>query len=227
VDEFFEETLPNEDFERSLQQLAQEAQRYSPLSSQRQLALNKLVNQILSSNRLVRPQKRLWAPDLYEDLYNEALQKTLLIICQKIDNYNREHPVMAWANFLMKNQFISVVRDREKKGITYIPKSERIQSPNLPSLEDLDRYLPVKESLTDAQMLRQFLEDDPENLLKSEQIRDRPDITFQYLAIAKFVEDRTWEEIATQLNVSLQTICSFFNRCLQKLMPYFKKYLQE
>lgn len=215
----------DEDFERSLQQLAEEAQRYPPQSSKRQLALNKLVNQILSSNRLVRPQKGLWATNLYEDFYNEALQKTLLIICQKIDNYNPKHPVMAWTNFIIKNQFISVVCDREKKGITSIPKSEKIQS--FPSLEDLDRYFPVEESLSDNQLLREFLEDDPENLLKNEQIRDRPDITFQGLAIAKFVEDRTWEEIATQLNISLQTICSFFNRCLQKLMPYFKKYLQE
>lgn len=225
MDEFFEETPPDEDFERSLQQLAEEAQRYPPQSSQRQLTLNKLVNKILSSNRLVRPQKGLWAPNLYEDFYNEALQKTLLIICQKIDNYNREHPVMAWTNFLIKNQLIAVIRDRERKGITYISKSTTIQS--LPSLDYLDRYLPIEESLTNAQMLRQFLKDDPENLLKNEQIRDRSDITFQYLAIAKFVEDRTWEDIANNLDISLQTICSFFNRCLQKLMPYFKEYLQE
>jgi DNA-directed RNA polymerase specialized sigma24 family protein len=217
----------DEDFERSLQQLAEDAQRYPPQSSQRQLALNKLVNQILSSNRLARPQKELWAPNLYEDYYNEALQKTLLIICQKIDNYNSKHPVMAWVNFLIKNQFISVIRDREKKGITYLPKLKKIQSPFLPSLDDLDCYIATDETLSDAQILKQFLEDDPENLLKNEQIRDRHDITFQALAIAKFVEDKTWEEIATQSQISLQTICSFFNRCLQKLMPYFKKYLQE
>ncbi|NJO93545.1 MAG: hypothetical protein HC820_02760 [Hydrococcus sp. RM1_1_31] len=57
-----------------------------------------------------------------------------------------------------------MVRDREKKGITFIPKSEKIQS--FPSLEDLDRYFPVEESLSDTQLLREFLEDDPENLLK-------------------------------------------------------------
>jgi DNA-directed RNA polymerase specialized sigma24 family protein len=227
VNESFNETPSNEKFNELLQQLAKEAQQHPPLSSQRQLALSKLVNEILRSHQLVRPQKGRWQPNLYEDFYNEALQKTMLEVCQKIDNYNSSHPVMAWVNFLFKNYFIKVVKERDKQGITYIPDIEKKQTTCILSLDDLERYLPIEEASENTQLLRQFLQNDPENLLSKERLRERPEITFQFLAIAKFVEDRTWDEIATTLGISIQTLCSFFDRRLQKLMPYFKKYLQE
>lgn len=228
VNDYSERTPPEDDFNRSLLQLVRKAQQYPLRSSQRQLALNRLSEKILKSDRLGHPQRGLWSPDFYQDLYNEALQKTLLEICQKIDNYHPEHPVMAWVNFCLKNQFVLVVDDYRKKGITYMPKSDKKQPTTyIPSLDDLDQYIPEQETLADAKLLRQFLEKDPENLLKTEQFRGRPEVTFQLLAQAKFVEDQTWSEIATNLGISVQTLCSFFYRRLQKLMPYFRKYLQE
>ncbi|MCU0537811.1 MAG: hypothetical protein MUD14_28320, partial [Hydrococcus sp. Prado102] len=130
---------------------------------------------------------------------------------------------MAWVNFLLNKHFINVVNERKKQGITSISTEKTY----ILSLDELDRALPMKESFSNAQLLRQFLEDDPENLLNNERLRERPEVTFQFLALAKFVEDRTWDDIATKLGISLQTLSSFFDRRLQKLMPYFKKYLQE
>jgi DNA-directed RNA polymerase specialized sigma24 family protein len=219
---------PSTELDQLLQQRAKETQQYPCQSTQRQLALNRLINEILKSGRLGHPQRNLWSSGLYEDLYNEALQKTLIEICQKIDNYNPEHPVMAWVNFHLNYQFINVVNDYRKKGITHISKSDRAeQLAYLPSLDDLDKFISVEETHSDDQLLRQFLQDDPENLLKKKQLRDRPEVTFQALALAKFVEGQTWTEIATDLGVSVQTLCSFFNRQLKELMPYFRKYLQE
>ena len=216
----------NEDFERELQNLALEAQQHPLLSSQRQLALSVLVNKICHSPNLAHPQRQLWSPNLYEDLYNEALQKTLLETCQKIDSYNPQYPVMAWVNFRFNKQFNSVVGDRYKQGVTYISKEERKKF-CFASIDDLERDIPVTETISEAKLLRQFLEEDPENRLRSEHIKGRPEITFQFLALAKFVEDRTWTEIATNYKIPVKTICSFFTRRLQKLMPYFQKYLQE
>ena len=56
-------------------------------------------------------------------------------------------------------------------------------------------------------------------------IKDRPFITFQVLARAKFIEDRSWTEIADELEIAPTTLCSFFYRHLKKMIPYFKKYL--
>ena len=204
------------DVERQMQQLAIEAQKHPVLSPQRQLALNKLVREVMRSDCLSRPQSNLWPPDMYEDLHNEALQRTLVEICQKIDNYNHDYPVMAWVNYLLKYRFMNVVRDRQNR-----------KTINLPSIEKLDLITSDSQKRDDIRMLRDFLQEDPEKLLQSESIRGRPDVTFQRLAWKRFVEDKTWEVLAAEFGISLQTLCSFFNRKLRQLMPYFQKYLQE
>ncbi len=212
--------------DQHLEQDATDAQRHIIQSPERQVALNRLIQGVIRSHHLGHPQREAWAPSLYVDLYNEALQRTLLTICQKIDHYNPAHPVMAWVNFTLNNQFINVVNDYKKAGITYMPKDHRNLITVLPSLEDLDRYIPASETQSEYQLLQQFLEEDPEGLLKTERLRERPDVTFQSLALAKFVEDQTWSDIADRLGISVQTLCSFFNRRLKKLMPYFHKHLQ-
>jgi DNA-directed RNA polymerase specialized sigma24 family protein len=217
---------PNDDLDQQLQQHAKEIQQYPPQSLHRRLALNRLVQEILKSGRLGHPQRQLWSASLYEDIYNEALQKTLLEICEKIDNYNPDYPVLAWVNFRLNCQFIDVVNDYKKQGITQIPKSDKTeQIAYLPSLDDLDNLVSVEETLSNALLLQQFIEEDPENLLRKQRLRELPETTFQSLAWARFVEGKTWLEIATNLNVSVQTVCSFFNRQLKELMPYFQKYL--
>ena len=202
--------------ERQMQRLAIEAQKHPALSPQRQITLNKLVREVMRSECIARPQINSWPPNIYEDLHNEALQRTLVEICQKIDSYHPEYPFMSWVNYLLKYRFLNVVRDR------YSSKTV-----NLPCLENLDFSTPDSEMDDEIAMLRDFLQADPENLLKDESLRGRPDITFQYLAWERFVEDKTWEVLAAELGISLQTLCSFFNRKLRKLMPYFQKYLQD
>ncbi len=192
-------------------------------SPERQQRLNQLVNQILGSGKLGHPQAAVWPPHIYTDLYNEALQKTLIDICQTIDQYRPEHPVMAWVNFRLQRQFLEVVKDQQRLGITQIPRSESIFSVRLPSLEDLP-LMATREEAADLQ-IQQFLQQDPERRLQK-RLRDHPQVTFQSLAIAKFVQGRSWTELAADLNISAQTLCSFFNRQLKELIPYFKRYLE-
>lgn len=207
---------PGDDFDRQLQKLAIEAQQHPPQSSQRLQTLNKLINEIWQSKQLGHPQRGLWLPNVYEDLYNEARQRTMLEICQNIDNYKPQYPVMAWVNSLLRYQFIAVVNDYNNNRII-----------SLPSLDDLERFASQEDPLDDALLVRRFLQDDPENLLQAESIRGRPDVTFQVLAWARFVEDYSWDELSKNLGISPQTLCSFFNRNLRNLMPYFNRYLQE
>ncbi|NJR49450.1 MAG: hypothetical protein HC780_07630 [Leptolyngbyaceae cyanobacterium CSU_1_3] len=228
VNQRFQGASPNDDLDQRLQQQAKEAQQHPAQSPQRQVALNQLISEIMKSGRLAHPQKHLWSTSLYEDLYNEALQKTLLETCQKIDSYNSEYPVLAWVNFRLNFQFIDVVNDYRKQGITQVPKSDKTgQITHLPSLDDLDSLILPEETLCAAQLLQQFLEDDPENLLQKKRLREHPEVTFHLLAWSRFVEDQTWLEIAESLDISVQTLCSFFNRQLKELMPYFRKYLQD
>lgn len=228
VDERFEGASPSSAIDLRLQQQAEEIQKYLPQSPQRQLALNQFVNQILKSGRLGHPQRNLWPPPVYADLYNEALQKTLLEVCQKIDKYNPAHPVMAWVNFNLNHQFSDVVKDYRNLGMTSIPGLDQMgQITCLPSLDDINVYAPAEDVFSEDRLLRQLLEEDPEDLLKRLYLRGRPEVTFQLLAIAKFIEGKTWVEIAANLEISVQTLCSFFNRQLNELMPYFRKHLND
>ena len=63
-----------------------------------------------------------------------------------------------------------VVKNYNKKGITYSPKSESKPTTCILSLDDLEQ--------NPYHLLRQFLEDDPEDIFKNEHIRDRPEATF-------------------------------------------------
>ncbi len=197
---------------------------YPARSPERQQLLNRFVNEILRSSRLGHPQRSAYPPNLYTDLYNEALQKTLIEICQKIDQYKSEHPVMAWVNFRLNYQFIEVVKDYQKQGMTQMPKAESRFPVRLPSLEDLPLSAPAIED-ADTQ-IQQFLRQDPEGRFQKLRLRERPDVTFQALAIAKFIEGKSWPEIAKSLDVPVQTLCSFFNRQLRDLVPYFKQHLE-
>lgn len=193
-------------------------------NAQRQQRLNRFLHEVLQSGKLSRPHAADWPTHLYEDLYHEALQKTLIEICQKIDQYNEAHPVMAWVNFRLNCQLMEVIKDYQKQGMTQMPKSGGAFPVRLPSLEDLPLSTVPPETL-DLQ-IQAFLQQDPEGLLQKERLRDHPEITFQRLAIAKFVEGQSWVELAEALNISAQTLCSFFNRQLKTLIPYFQRHLE-
>jgi hypothetical protein len=194
--------------------LALEAQKHPPQNPKRQVALNRLWQLIWKSNRLGHPQQGRWTSSIYEDLYNEAIAKTCLEICLKIDRYNPKYPVMVWVNFHLKCNFKQVAKDCYKYTFQ-------------PSWDELNLDIPVDETPSEAQLLQKFLEEDPENLLKAESLQKRADVTFQFLALEKYVKDRTWESIANELGIPFSTLNTFFDRRFHKLKPYFLKYLAE
>lgn len=224
---FVESELDDRHHQRRLRELAIAAQKSSFKSIERQKAISQLVREIYHSPKLGHPQKNSWSASFYTDVYREALQKTLLEVCQKIELYNPEHPVMAWVNFRLNKQLINAIDDFRKKGITNVPKSQQKDTVCLPNLANLEEQISVSNLDDDASLLKQFIEQDPEGLMAAEFLQNRPSVTFQVLALTKFLEDRSWSQIAAEIDVPSTTLCSFFYRCLKKLMPYFQKYLHE
>ena len=91
--------------DEELMMLAIEAQRHPSKSKERRMALTKLVNKIQESGRLCRPYRNL-PPERYEDIYQEAIQKLMIYICENINKYNPEKsPVMRWVNFYLEKRF--------------------------------------------------------------------------------------------------------------------------
>ena len=95
----------NNELDEQLKQLAILAQQYPPPTQGRQLALRKLVNGIVQSGRLGRPQRGQFSGS-YEDIYDEAVQELLLYICQNVEKYDPERgSVMALVNVLLDRRF--------------------------------------------------------------------------------------------------------------------------
>lgn len=206
-----------DEIDLQLKQLAVEAQQHPAYSLERQKALTKLRNAIWLSGKLAYPQKRSWSPNIYEDLYNEALLKTIEYICLKIDNYDPERPLMAPVNHILKLRFKDAVKRYMK---------EKNRTRELPSLNDLDNYQSPQSPLSEeATMLREVIEEDPDNLFRSVSVRGRPDITWQVIALAK-LEGETLDSMSQRFGVSISGIDSFFNRNLRRFGEEFRNRLQ-
>lgn len=197
--------------------LVLEAQQYALHSAARQQALTRLVIAIGQSGRLARLRKyaQYFSASAFEDLYNEALQEMYFYICNKIDLYRSDHPVMAWVNSTLSFKFQDVMQKRQLRNtLSYDPVIIDQRPSNSAAGDDAD-----------YQRLRLFLETDPEGLLATYSVRNYPEVTFQVLAIARHLQGNSWKDLSAQTQIPLKTLSCFFNRTLQKLLPYFHKYL--
>lgn len=204
----------SDELNRQLQVLVLTAQRYPHLTKERQTALRQLVNLILKSGRLCRPQKGKFS-GAYEDIYAEALQELLLYLCQNIDKYCPERgAVMTWVNMLLERRFF-----REA-----IPKV--LGKPNLKRvcLSDLENLAAPEASPSLRETLKEVIEADPENLFQSAHIRDHPNASFQAL-LKRRLSGQSWEAIAAEFGISVSTASSFYSRGLDKFHSKLKEYL--
>lgn len=203
----------NVQLNEQLKQLALAAQQQPPLTLLRQLALRQLVNGILSSGRLCRPQSGQFS-GIYDDIYDEAVQELLLYICQNIDKYNPERgEVMAWVNVLLERRFFKEA----------IPKIMDKQNMQRMSLSDLDQIAPPESNPCLTDMIKQCIELDSENIFKNEHIENHPRANFQALARRRLL-GKSWKEIAAEFDIKLSTVSRFYDRCLNKFSAKIKEY---
>lgn len=200
-----------------LEDLASTAQQYPHLSEQRQLALTKLVHTIMQSGRLCYPQRRQFSADVYEDIYNEALQELFLYICQNIDKFDSERSsVIRWVNFLLERRFFFEATRKffgHQKVTTFIDI-------------EVDNIAAAEETRDITNILMECINLDPENLLKKEYIKEHPQANFQALAQQRML-GKSWKEIAAKYNLNISTVSCFYYRCLNKFADKIKTYCQD
>ncbi|MDY6897335.1 MAG: sigma-70 family RNA polymerase sigma factor [Cyanobacteriota bacterium] len=212
---------------QQLQQLVEEIKQYSAnddsaiIRAKRRIALNKFVNAVVNSKRLSK-QTRWSGLANYEDYHNEALQLTLMEICGKIDEYNPKYPVMAWVNKIFHWRFLDVVNKERNKGITKIPKGEKI-SPVL-SLDDINREINTENQISQQEIIKEVIYKDPEKYLASQHLRGHSNANLQAILIL-LLEGKKWKEISRDLGVPLTTASSFYQRRMHKIIDYLKKYI--
>jgi DNA-directed RNA polymerase specialized sigma24 family protein len=221
------EPLERSDLDDRLRQLALEAQGQLSKSRERQRTLAVFLRTIQKSGKLTRPQRGQFQ-GLYQEIYAEALQRLFSYICEHIEDYNPERgEVLQWVNFLLSRRFF-IEASREVMPTVY--KGMDPKSIKRMTLEDLDRSNPseVNPQLTPSisQEVEQLLAEDPKNVFSKTWIHNHPEASFQVVAM-KRLAGFSWQEISSELEISIPTLSSFYQRCLTRFTDMFREYLIE
>lgn len=196
-----------------LKQLALLAQQHPPLTQERQLALGQLMQAILSSGRLCRPQLGKFT-SRYEEIYEEARAELLLYICRNIEKYDlKRGEVMAWCNVLLERRFF-------REAIPKVLGKPEIQKMTLADLDHLPS--PPEEAPILTEIINEYITLDPENLFKNTYIKNHPEANFQALANQR-LEGKSWQNISEKFGLKIPIISQFYYRCLKKFAPVLKK----
>ncbi|MFB2975796.1 hypothetical protein [Microseira sp. BLCC-F43] len=190
-----------------LKNLALEAQRHPPGSKLRQHALTQLIEAIRLSGRLCHPRRPGLSPKFYNLLYDEVVNKTLIYVCRKIDNYDPERgygQFMNWVNFRLERVFIECEREFRNQDIDVLPWPD----------EPFDIVAP-ESPISLFEMVRECLEEDAGKVFQKEYIRPKKDANFRAIALKRF-DGKSWKEIAQELDVKIPTLSSFFQRSCEK-----------
>ena len=208
-----------------LEKCALAAQRFPKGSDERRVMLARLLAVLESSGRLSRPRLGQFK-GFYDDIYTEALQRLFLHICEHIDQFDPTRgSVLSWANFLLRHRFFV---EASRDYYPTVPRGVDPKSIARLSVDDLDRH-----QLTDegpwrvavmCRDIRDFLVSDPQGMFRETHVQNRPDANFRRIALQR-LDGFSWQEISTELEVSIPTLSSFYQRALDKLGPMLREYL--
>ena len=201
-----------------LKEMGLAAQNFAINSELRTYALTELIRAIKFSGRLCRPHYRKFSPQLYHMLYEEAMNETLGYVCLNIDLYdpNRgDRKFMNWVNFKL-----------DKTILKCYEKYNRYLKFEIPSSQNLDRLVEPSKTIDLGELLREYLIKDPQEIFNTTYIRNRPDATFTYIALAKF-SGQSWLQISQQLNIPVATLSSFYNRWCRRFAPLLNTELRQ
>jgi hypothetical protein len=199
-----------------LKQLALNAQKQPPNSSLRSYALTELVKAIKLSNRLCRPYRKLFSSQFYPLIYEEAVVQTMTYICTNIDRYDPQRgkeKFMSWVNFKL-DKAVLMCRRQFDLSANY----------ELFSLPDFEIISDRPKPLTKADLLYQYIEQDPKGVLQSTYITGNSQANFRAIAL-KRLSGKTWKEIAEELNSKIPVLSSFYQRSCKKFQSLLQQEL--
>lgn len=204
------------DFEVLDGQLAElvEQAKQAKSALERQRSLNRLIHLLSQPRVLYLPQVNRHPPDVHRDLYNETCQRVWLYVCRNIDQYNpQKASVRTWVNYLLDKRFIDVVKERNGRWITYVP-----------DIAELEKAMPEAE-ISDAQMLQEYITQDPTGELRKKHIKGYPSASFQAIAL-RILAGKTWKEISEEFGIPISSLSAFYQRYLKKVAPILRQRLR-
>lgn len=85
--------------------------------------------------------------------------------------------------------------------------------------------IPQEETPSLADLIRQYLEEDPDQLLQKH-VQGRPEVTFQAIALARLAGE-SWESLSHRYDVKVPTLSNHFQRSLSALAPKIRAAIQQ
>ncbi|NEO06009.1 hypothetical protein [Moorena sp. SIO3I8] len=214
--------------EERLQQLALKAQKHSPKSCDRRLALTRLIQMIQASGKLSRRRY-----DTPQEVYDEALQETWWYLCRKIDTYQPRGPVINWINSVLKWRLIDAKKRHTKQGRVYSLDAPINSSDggkvNQSGMTYLDTVAQPEDTPLPSQLIRQCIEEDSDGLFASKHVKGHPKANFRTIALL-YLDRKSWKETAVAVGLKPKqwsTVQSFYWRSCKYFADTFKEYLQE
>jgi DNA-directed RNA polymerase specialized sigma24 family protein len=203
------------ELEEHLQQLIMVACQHSPGSLERAKILTHII-------RLVSPQ--LWREE--SPYYPDALQETWLYFCRNIcergtaepydpDRANLSTWLNAYLRFRLRNH--------------YLQQQERMSKQSEPTLEratftsEIDKAVGDYEIPPILEEVKAWAEAEAAEELTAIHVRNRPDVTAQLLILKRLPPEVGWKQLSEDLNLSVSTLSSFYQRKCFPLLRNFAK----
>ncbi len=155
-----------------------------------------------------------------DDITSTARSQAFFEVCQRIDQFDPQiAPFIAWVQKLFTYRF----RDEASKYRTEQQRQQQV----IDTTQQEERYHTdqPEENLVDA--LREYLLADPTGEFCAAHVRDRPDLTFQTIALRR-LDGQGWEEMAAELGAkSHSTLSSFHDRQLKRFLPQLRQHFAQ
>lgn len=222
--------------EDQLQNLITQIKQYQNPGPERQKAINRLLI-------LIQQLPGLYSSS-HQD-YLEAFNRTLEWVCKNIESFEPRPPsweksFVVWINGYLKwriqdlytpdNRYDSLDKLISNEGEKLTTLGEILPANSLSLLEQKIAELQKAKRQRQGESVRQYIETDPEEKLRSSHPKKHPECNCQILAIQLnfTVPPKKISEICKEINISNQTVYSHWNRrCIPLLREIANKFGEE
>jgi hypothetical protein len=169
----------------------------------------------------------------FKDAYEEAKGEATRYVLSRIDAYDESKSLMALINYWMPNKFKDAATKIEwlKKSQAKVEDDKKVrffpQDPTSASFTNqVEENNGSFSDRQDSELIKQTIEKDPKNILGKTIRKDRPEMTFKKVLIAKFWDDKSDRDLSVEWDIPYTTIRSFYLRELEKIKLELAEYLQ-
>ncbi|MEO1430820.1 MAG: hypothetical protein AAFV71_17505 [Cyanobacteria bacterium J06633_8] len=203
----------------------QKQQLYPPKTEEYLSACQQLFYATRLSGKAKRPYLNYRTSNYYPDIVHEYEIRVWRFICEKITYFDHSNShnqnnssishFMNWLNGCSKNLFLKAL-DKHKR----IAPSLLLIEDN-PNDNDYTNIPDTKQELTLSAKIINLIKQDEAGIFKSEYIRDKPHSNFRAVVIL-LCDGHKMKNIAEQFDVPLQSLHTFYKRCINKYRDYIQ-----